>query len=288
MKDFLGLFGRPLVRTVTSAVVTATIIALASQAHAGGAQPQLVIGGTGTALGGMHLLAKAFSEDHPGIRTVVLPSLGSGGGIRALSAGKIDLALSARPLKDEESAKGLSATLYARTPVVFATHRKTASDRVDLEKLIRFYSGTVTSWPGGTPLRLVLRPEDESDTELLRGLSPEMDAAVARARTRGGLLVAVNDQDNAQALETVPGSLGLTTLAQILSESRRLKPLSFDGRTASVDGLRSGEYPFFKSLYLVLGNTPSDTVDTFVSYVFSRTGRNILTATGHDVAGPGR
>lgn len=284
MKDFFGLISGRSARTFTIAIAATAVVALAPLARAAGSPVRLVIGGTGTALGGMQLLAKAFSEDHPEIKTIVLPSLGSGGSIKALDAGKIDLALSARPLKDKESAKGLSATLYARTPIVFATHKKTPSDEIDLTELARIYAGKTSTWPDGTPLRLILRPAEESDTELLRGLSKEMDAAVTVAHTRKDLFVAFNDQDNAAALETVPGSLGLTTLAQILSESRNLKPLNFNGQTASLEGLHSGEYPYFKSLYLVVGTAPSDTVETFVSYVFSRTGRDILTATGHDVA----
>ncbi|MBD1545858.1 substrate-binding domain-containing protein [Roseibium aggregatum] len=288
MKDFFGLFSGRSVRTFTFAIAATAVIALAPQAGAAGSPARLVIGGTGTALGGMQLLAKAFSEDHPEIKTVVLPSLGSGGGIKALDAGKIDLALSARPLKDKESAKGLSATLYARTPIVFATHKKTPSGNVTLSELPGIYSGATSKWQDGTPLRLILRPEQESDTQLLRGLSRELDAAIATAFTRNELLVAVTDQDNASALETIPGSLGLTTLAQILSESRNLKPLTFDGQVASVDGLHSGDYPYCKTLYLVVGKDPSEALEAFVTYVFSKTGRDILTATGHDVAEPGR
>jgi phosphate transport system substrate-binding protein len=284
MINFYGLIGRRSARTFSLAIIATTVIALASPTHADGAQAELVIGGTGTALGGMHLLAKAFSEDHPEIKTVVLPSLGSGGGIKALDAGKIDLSLSARPLKDKESGKGLSATLYARTPVVFATHRQTALESLSVADLPDIYSGATTKWPDGTALRLILRPEEESDTKLLRGLSDDMDKAVSIALTRSELFVAVNDQDNASALETVRGSLGLTTLAQILSENRNLKPLIFNGQTASLGGLRTGTYPYFKSLYLVVGKEPSNNTQAFVSYIFSQTGRDILTASGHDVA----
>ncbi|WP_346909661.1 substrate-binding domain-containing protein [uncultured Roseibium sp.] len=288
MRNFCDLIRGCSAITFSFALITTTIFAFASHAYADDAKPQLVIGGTGSALGGMQLLAKAFSEDHPDIKAIVLPSLGSGGGIKALSAGKIDLALSARPLKDKESEQGLTARLYARTPIVFATHKKISSDRIDLSELVSIYSGTTSVWADGTSLRLILRPEEESDTKLLRGLSPEMDAAVTAAHSRKDLLVALNDQDNATALETVPGSFGLTTLAQILSESRSLKPLVFNGKTASLEALQAGEYPYFKSLHIVAGNAPSAPAKAFIAFVFSTTGQNILTATGHSVADPGQ
>lgn len=288
MENFFNMIGGRSARTFLFALITTTVLALSSYAHADEAKTRLVIGGTGSALGGMQLIAKAFSEDHPNIKAIVLPSLGSGGGIKALSAGKIDLALSARQLKDTENAKGLSATLYARTPIVFATHKKISSNRIDLAELVSIYSGTTNAWADGTSLRLILRPEEESDTKLLRSLSPEMDAAVTVAHSQKDLLVALNDQDNATALETVPGSFGLTTLAQILSESRSLKPLTFNGQTPSLEALQSGEYPYFKSLYLVAGPAPSEPAETFMAFVFSATGRNILEATGHSVANADR
>lgn len=288
MKILYGsLHGRS-ARTFSSAIIAIIIFALTSYANAGDTKAKLVIGGTGTALGGMQLLAKAFSEDHPDIKTTVLPSLGSSGAIKALSAGKIDLALSARPLKDKESAKGLSAILYARTPVVFAAHSKTTFDHIELKDLPAIYSGATSTWPDGTPLRLILRPELDSDTKLLRDFSPEMDAAVTVAHSRKDLFIALNDQDNATALETVPGSFGLTTLAQILSESRSLKPLIFNGQLPSLEAMQTGKYPYFKSLYLVVGKAQSEPAEAFKAFIFSTTGRNILSATGHMVADPDR
>ena len=249
------------------------------------AETPLMIGGTGTALGGMRLLAQAFAEIHPEINTIVLPSLGSSGAIKALIADKIDLAISARPLKDTESAEGLKAFLYAKTPIIFATQKKTPVNDIELDQLPGIYSGAISTWPDGTPIRLIRRPEAETDTKLLRGLSDEMDKAVQIALKRTELYVAITDQNNAAALEKVPGSLGLTTLAQILSENRYLKQLRFNGKTATVESLRTGDYPYFKELYLVEKEPPSDAVKAFVSFLYSDTGRSILTSHGHDVIG---
>ena len=57
-------------------------------------------------------------------------------------------------------------------------------------------------------MRVILRPELEIDLHLVRGLSPEMDQAVQKAQSREGMIVAVNDQDNAEALERISGAIG--------------------------------------------------------------------------------
>jgi phosphate transport system substrate-binding protein len=67
---------------------------------------EVKIGGTGNALGTMREVAKAYSKRNPGAKITVLPSLGSGGGIKAAADGAIDIAVSSRPLKDDETKVG--------------------------------------------------------------------------------------------------------------------------------------------------------------------------------------
>src|SRR5512137_2326936 len=80
-----------------------------------GAQETVRVGGVGTALGVMRIIAGAFEAANPGIRVQVVPSLGSSGGIKAIGEGALDISLSGRPLKEEEKSKGLAAQELART-----------------------------------------------------------------------------------------------------------------------------------------------------------------------------
>ena len=63
-----------------------------------GSAETLRIGGTGAALGPMARLGDAFQDLHPDTTIEILPSLGSGGGIKATMAGAIDIGLSSRDL----------------------------------------------------------------------------------------------------------------------------------------------------------------------------------------------
>jgi ABC-type phosphate transport system substrate-binding protein len=60
---------------------------------------KVVIGGTGGALGALNTAGLAFMKDHPNIKVIVLGSLGSKGGIRALLSKKVDIAVATRPPK---------------------------------------------------------------------------------------------------------------------------------------------------------------------------------------------
>lgn len=135
---------------------------------------ELKLGGTGSALGTMHLLAQAYAKTKPDTSIVVLPSMGSGGGIKALLAGAIQIGVSSRPLSAAESKAGAVATEYGCTPFVFATAASNAVGGITTRNLIDFYSGTVNSWPDGSKLRLVLRPIGDSDSETIKNISPAM------------------------------------------------------------------------------------------------------------------
>jgi phosphate transport system substrate-binding protein len=226
----------------------------------------------------MRLLGSAFAKTRPGVEVVVLPSLGSSGGIRALLADKIDIAVSTSPVKDPGGQ--LVAWDYARTPLVFATHHDTPVGGITRHELAQAYAGSLTAWPDGTRLRVVLRPVVEYDMGVVRALSPEMDNAVEAATGRD-LLVATTDQDNAAALEEIRGSLGMISLGQMLTEGRRLKPLALDGIEGTVDALRAGRYPHAKTLALVTKPQPSPLAEAFLRFVRSVEGLRILAASGH-------
>lgn len=265
---------------VATAVILLAIVA-ACPAYAGEKNSTIIIGGTGSALGGMKELARVFRREHPEITVSFVPSLGSGGGIKAALAGSLDLAVSARPLTDSEREQGASAIEYARTPFVFATRNASHAVPLTLGKLASIYRGDALQWPDDAPLRLVLRPKGDMDLLLLRSMSPEMDIAVQKAMSRQGMLVAITDQENADALVKVKGAFGATTLAQILSEKRPLIPLPVDGVTPGVDALAEGRYPFSKVFYAVSTPRSSPATRQFIEYLVSPKARAVLTRTGH-------
>ena len=106
---------------MTGSRVVAIMTVLAFLAPAVFAEETIRVSGTGAAIGGMKLLGEAFGKKHPGVTVVVYPSLGSAGGIKAVAAGKLDLAVSARRVKEEEKVPGLVEKPYAKSPYIFAT-----------------------------------------------------------------------------------------------------------------------------------------------------------------------
>ena len=237
------------------------------------------IGGTGSALGTMKILADAYRVSHPDTQIVVVPALGSSGSIKAVAAGVLDIGLSGRPLKPAEREQNLAEREVARTPLVLASMRAHAG--FTLSDIARIYGGTLQAWPDGSPLRPILRPESDSETALLRAMSPEINRAMTIAYARPGVHIAITDQDSADAIEQIPGGLGTSTLALILSEQRTINALPLNGVAPSVAALMRGSYPYFKPLYLITPQNPSGPARAFAAFIQSRQGARILSDNGY-------
>ena len=241
----------------------------------------LRITGTGGAIGGMRLLAEAFRKAEPGADVIILPSIGSSGGIRAVLAGKLDIGLSARPLSPEEMAQGPRQTAYARTAFVFAVNPDVKRSDTTLAEVNDIYAGRKTTWDDGTYLRLILRPSADTDTIALRNISGEMAYAVQQSQKREGLIVATTDQDCADAIERTSGSVGTTTLAIVVSEKRRIRMLSLSGVEPTTKSVQDGTYPYTKTFYMVTRQAPSPIAARFILFVRSPEGKDILSRVGH-------
>jgi phosphate transport system substrate-binding protein len=241
----------------------------------------LRVGGTGAAIATITQEAAAFQKKYPDVRFVFPPSLGSSGGIKGLMAGALDVALSSRPLSEAERGHGLLQTYYARTPLLLVTSYKGAEVSFTLKHIAALYNAEIQSYPDGTPLRIIMRPEIEIDILQVKGLTPEIDAAIHRAELREGMTVAVNDQDNAKTLMKTKGALGWMTMAQLLSEDLDLAPVPIGTIPLNRENFASGAYPLFRSFSVVTGAQPTPLVKAFVAFLSSSEGRAILERNGH-------
>ena len=239
------------------------------------------ISGTGGALGGMKLLAEAFQRANPGVEVVVAPSIGSSGGIRAAIAGKLDIGVSARRILPEERSRAGLQQPYARTAFVFCANPAVKQSDITLSEIGDIYAGRKTGWGDGSPLRLILRPASDTDTLTLGKISPEMSDAVELSQKREGLIVAMSDQESADAVERTTGGFGTTTLALVASENRKLRILSVDGVTPSAKTVRDGSYPYTKTFFLITGPNLSPAAARFIRFVLSPEGKSVLSRVGH-------
>ena len=244
-----------------------------------GAEP-IRVGGTGGASRTITLLVGAYQRQTAGAQIVILDGIGSRGTKKGLLTGAVDVGFVAEPLSPAEVEQGLTGFEYARTALVFATaDRRTPA--MTSRALIDVYAGNLTRWPDGRRLRLIIRPAGDSDNSVLRNISPLFREAVDTALRRDGMLIAATDQDAADAIASVPGAIGTTTLALIVGEKRPLTALALDGVTPSMETMTSGTYPLTKTILVITRHQePRPAIAAFVRFLRTAEARAIVAGTG--------
>jgi len=266
------------------AMCVAVVFACASLPIGGvHAEEHFKIGGTGGGLGTMKRLATLFEQENPGLVIDVLPSLGSSGGIKAVAAGAIDLAISSRPPKDKENDLGLMARPYAVTAMVIVTSHSDAADSLSRETLAKMYDGSITKWSDGTPIRIVLRPVRDTDTKIIKQTIPELVEGLDIASKQKGVATGLTDQEAADHLEKIPGSLGFLSLSVVRSEKRQLSVIALDGVAPTVENIESGTYPSRKTYYFVWKKPMKNATQKFIDFVGSRSAKSVLNEMGHSL-----
>tara|TARA_R110001592_G_scaffold62332_4_gene190693 strand:+ start:4466 stop:5305 length:840 start_codon:yes stop_codon:yes gene_type:complete len=245
---------------------------------------KITIGGTGGALGTMTLMAQAYHKLNPEIKVIVLPSIGSSGGIKAISNAAIDIGLSSRPLKKSESITGIKSVEYARSLTIIAVSSQSNIYDISINQLVDIYTGKLLNWPDGMLIRPILRQPGDDNTKQLKALSPSLKVAVEIADNRPGLLFAATDQETVDKIEKTPGSFGVTSLALIISENRPLRALTLDGVAATPDAISSGLYPMVNHFYLILPVVIEPHILDFITFIKSADGAAILVQNGHSIA----
>jgi phosphate transport system substrate-binding protein len=237
------------------------------------------MGGTGAGLQLLQRLGEAYVVTAPDVDIQILSSLGTDGGSQALADRVIDIAVTSEPLKPEEAEKGLREIATARTPFVLVTSRS-APEPLQANEVAAAFGGEKASWLDNDPIRIVLRPETESDTRLLEQYFPGMSEALARARLRPEVPVAATDQDNATAAEEIEGSLTSATLVQMLTEARDLRRIWIDGVEPTLENLETGRYPYEKTLHFLVLATARPAASGFAQFLRSEAAAVIMRDVG--------
>jgi phosphate transport system substrate-binding protein len=270
-------------RTAMAGVAVTALSAFgASSRRAPAAEPGMLrIGGTGMALATMRQIGAGFVAVWPASTVTVLPSLGTGGGLAAVAESAIDLALSARALNAAERAKGLQSQAYARTPIAFVTNSTVGLSGVTLPEVARILAGSMRAWPDGSAIRVIRREPSDADWTMLRALSADMAEAVTVALGRPGLLTVATDQENADALERLPGAFGAMSIGQVRAEARRVTPLRLDGEAPEVEAIAAGRYKLSRTLYVIWRERAAEGVDRFLAFLRTRQTSELLARLGH-------
>ncbi|NWG24464.1 MAG: substrate-binding domain-containing protein [Pseudorhodoplanes sp.] len=235
------------------------------------AEPALItIVGTGD---GMELLRAAsaeFKRDKPDVRVEVPPSVGSGGGIAAVGAGRAILGRVARKLTDTERDAGIVYWPIFRMPSAFYVHPDANVSGLTTEQLADIYSGRIRNWKevGGADLRIrVVRREDADSTLLvLRSSMPGWKDLAITDMSK----MATTTQDSIETVRDVSGAIGFGPYSKELNKD--LTVLKINGRHPLDEG-----YPSSNEVALIYRDgSLTPLAKDFIAYMDSPGGHKVI------------
>ena len=253
--------------------IIASSLAFSLGSAAADARPIEVVG-TGDGMELVRAVSAAFTSDHPETVVLVPPSIGSGGGIAAVGAGKAQIARVARSLKPAEKENGLIAKPIFRLPSAFYVNSSVPVSDISYDQLTGIYAGKITNWSevGGPDLRIkVVRREDTDSTlSVLRMTMPGWNELRLTRRSK----IAVTTQDSVHIVRETKGAIGFGPFSRVLESSVRVLRINDLHPTEAA-------YPSAVTIsYVWREPMEQEDVMEFVNYGVSRKARTLLTSLG--------
>ncbi len=243
------------------------------------AKERIRVSGSGTSLPLLQILTDEYSATHPDVEFVYLPGLHSGGGIRGVAAGDLELGAVSRELTDEEAALGLTYVKLSDDGLVMATHPSVEIDGLTSEQIREIYRGEHVNWStlGGNDLTITIldRNEDESAKIILRKyvLGPDLEITSKAVSL-------FYEPDMVEGLMSTPGSLGYFSLGYGLSEDVPVNYLSLDGVEPTVANIENGSYEMVRPLGVVAAEPMSEETKSFLEWAQSEEARTLAREQG--------
>jgi len=197
----------------------------------------------------------------------------SDAGIKALSAGSIDVAGSGRFLTKKEKAAGLVENQLGWDPLVVVVHATNAVENVSRADLRRMLLGTVRNWNevGGRdlPVLQVAAPKGSGVHDAVENLLLD-DQLHLSSQAIVSLVVA--DADRNVAL--LPAAFTVTSMSMV--DVEKVKVIKVDGLLPDRQTVAAGTYSLIKPLLLVTRGKPQGTLALFVKFSQSPEGQAII------------
>lgn len=231
------------------------------------AAEEIVINGSTTVLPVMQKVAENYMAIHTGT-VLAISGGGSGNGIKALTDGLCQIAMSSRDMKANEmelaNSKGIRpvripVAVDALLPIV---HPSSNISALSMEQLRGIYSGKITNWKevGGVDKRIVIISRDTSS-----GTYETWDERVMdKAKVSPAALLQASNGAVVQAVSKNPNAIGYIGFGYT---DKSVKGLDIGNVKATAETALSKEWPIARELYIFTNGEPAGEIKGLVDYM---------------------
>jgi phosphate transport system substrate-binding protein len=217
-------------------------------------------------------LAEEFMAGRKGVNVTVQGG-GSAVGINAANSGAANIGMADLVVLPAE-AKDLTAVIVARDGIVVVVNPSNSAANLSMAQIRDVFTGKIASWKelGGFDKAItVVSREAGSGTrssfeKIVGGISLTKNAII--------------QDSNGTIRETVANDANAIGYLSHGLINDKIKALTVDGKTASIEAMISGAYPLVRPIYFLTKGAPSGAIKEFIDYVLSETGQKSIKADG--------
>ncbi len=249
--------------------------ALLSFGLAGSLQAEeIVIAGTGDGTVVLEALSAAFSKDYPDIKISLPPSIGSGGGIKAVGTDKAVLGRVAREIKENEKEFGLTYVPVFKMPLVFLVNKNVGVDSLTAQQICDIYSGKITNWKevGGSDgeIKVIRREDGDSTLEVLLKSFPGFKEISITDKSKTTLTVS----ETCELAQSKENTIAFAPYSN--AKNYNLKVVSIEGKKPT-----DQDYPYVGVLAIIYkdGNKAGN-VAKLVDFITSAAAHSVIKGNG--------
>jgi phosphate transport system substrate-binding protein len=219
-------------------------------------------------------LRLGYALQYPDVKLEIAAG-GSVVGINAIREGSADIGMVSRALRPEEQTGGVEVFHIANDVLGIIVHPSNPVNELSQSQLRGIFSGEIINWQelGGSDLPIVPVIREISsgtrgafDELVLDGMAPVPTADIQVTAGEVQAKVAAD-----------PGAIGYVGFANL---DLSVKVLAINGVLPSPETVQANQYPLKRPLQLLLGPLSRTIARTFVDYVLSTEGQQIVAADG--------
>lgn len=254
----------------------------------GGATGALQVSGSTTVAPVAADAAQALKAE--GLDITVATQGGSPGGISQLAAGQINIAMTSKPLADEDKAAHPGTDFHPiqiGADAVGVIVTKQVADggvkNLTAAQVRRLFEGKITNWSelGGPNLKVFVY-----DKEPGRGTREVLDKYLYGEEEpppppkSGNFAIVGGNLETRNKLKSTPGAVAPLSTSFIEGHND-LQAVTLDGVAPTAENIASGKYPMSRPLYFLTDGEPKGNAKKFIDYVLSPKGQALMTKHGY-------
>lgn len=222
-------------------------------------------------------LADAYRRSHP-FTTFDFYTTNSTTALQQIAQSRFEIAFVTRnPRTDELERAQVNAVELGRDALAVIVNPSNPLTNISRENLAKVFSGEIYEW---SAMNVQLTGTDNAIQVLTReagsGMRQVLEEQVMldHALTPTALVRPTN-LDMLDYVSDHPEAIGYVA-ANIWDSNSHTRPLSIDNVPMTRETIASGTYPLLQTVFLILPVSPNETVSSFVEFVASSEGRQVL------------